>query len=116
MVRFPDEVWSLIRAYRPRRSPTASCIALVPPELLRTLAAFCMERSVGWRVWFLWDHTLHLRLFPNSADNVRRLLRAHNFSRLRALVRKSLTLPATPGIFRSPATVRSLGELSCFEM
>ena len=114
MVRFPDEVWSLIRAFRPRQNPTARCIARVPPELLRTLAALCTERSVGWKVWFLWDLTLHLRLFPSSADNVRRTLHLHNFSRPCASTRVRLTLPATPGIFRSPATIRSLGKLSHF--
>ena len=114
MVRFPEEVWSLIRAFRPRQSPTARCIARVPPELLRTLAAFCTDRGVGWKVWFVWDLTLYIRLRPNSADNVRRMLRAHNFSRLRAQARASLTLPATPDVFRSPAVVRAIGQLSYF--
>ena len=111
MVRFPDEVWSLIRAFRPRQSPTARCIARVPPELLRTLAALCSDRGVGWKVWFLWEHTLFLRVFPRCGDNVRRALRAHNFSRLRAHHRATLTLPPTREILRTPAVVRALGEL-----
>ena len=113
MERFPDEVWSLIRAFRPRQSPTAKCIARVPPELLRALASLCKEKGIGWNLRLVWDASLFLRVDPAGADNVRWTLRFHKLSRVvgRAFEHFSFVAPTTV-VRHMPRTVRSLSELN----